>query len=272
MTRKKLNFSALFAPRSPLEFIGFAAISSIISLISSGTLWALLFVPLFAILWWLLDRKRTSAIAITLTKEKPQPAKGLIVLLGPYNSNQSNLKDPKILQPLIQQFLETPCPDETDFARINLLHSNLQPQIEAIQYHHQKGSLREIWLISSDHENSQQAIRILSKYLQACYGTERLDIHQGPNYTAPAHDYATLLNMVDRIFHAAGYKDEKLIADVTGGTKMMSIAIAMACIPKGRRMQYMDAERDWQGKPPQQKGSMSPVLIDFDPLLQADHK
>jgi hypothetical protein len=272
MARKKFNFAALFAPRSPLEFIGFAGISSIISLIAAGTLWAFLFVPLFAILWWFLDRQRTPAIAITLTKEAPQPAKGLIVLLGPYNPNQSNLKDPKILQPLIEQFLKTPCPDETDFATINLLHSNLQPQIEAIQYHHHKGTLREIWLISSDHENSQQATRILFKYLQACYGTERLDIHQGSNYTAPAHDYATLLKVVDQIFHNAGYKDEKLIADVTGGTKMMSIAIAMACIPKGRRMQYMDAERDWQGNPPQQKGSMSPVLIDFDPLLHVDPK
>jgi hypothetical protein len=270
MMRKKLNFSALFAPRSPLEFIGFAAISSIISLISAGTLWAFLFVPLFAIAWWLFDRQRTPDIAITLNKEKPQPVKGLILLIGTYSPNKESLKDPNILKPLIHQILETSCPTNTDFAAINLLHSNLQPQIEAIAYHHQRSTLREIWLISSDNENSKQATQILSKYLQTLYGQERLEIHQGPNYAAPAHDYATLLKMVDRIFHAAGYKNEKLIADVTGGTKMMSIAISMACIPKGRRMQYMDAERDWQGNPPQQKGSMSPVLIDFDPFIHKD--
>jgi hypothetical protein len=52
---------------------------------------------------------------------------------------------------------------------------------------------------------------------------------------------------------------------------MMSIAIAMACIPIGRRMQYMDTERDWKGTPLQQKGSMNPVLIDFDPIIHTDN-
>jgi hypothetical protein len=267
MIRKKFEFPALFAPRSPLEFIGFTSISSIIGLISAGNLWALLFVPVFSLIWWFLDRQRTPDIAVTLSKEKPQPAKGLILLIGPYNPNRNDLRTTEVLQPLIQKILNQPQPTKANFSAINIQRSNLQPQIEAIAYHYNAGSLREIWLISSDSENSKTATFLLSKYLQTCYGTERLDIHQGSEYMAPAHDYAALHNIVDRIFHTGGYKTEKLIADVTGGNKMMSIAIAMACIPKGRRMQYMDGERDWQGTPRQQKDMMSPVLIDFDPFI-----
>ncbi|WP_051470164.1 hypothetical protein [Fischerella sp. PCC 9605] len=57
-----------------------------------------------------------------------------------------------------------------------------------------------------------------------------------------------------------------IVADITGGTKMMSVALAMACIPPRRRMQYMDSQRDWQGNP-LPTGEMKPVVIDIDPIL-----
>jgi hypothetical protein len=57
-----------------------------------------------------------------------------------------------------------------------------------------------------------------------------------------------------------------MVADVTGGTKMMSVALAMACVPPKRRMQYMDSQRDWQGNP-LTAGKIIPVSIDVDPFL-----
>jgi hypothetical protein len=62
-----------------------------------------------------------------------------------------------------------------------------------------------------------------------------------------------------------------LLADITGGNKMMSVAIAMACIPPGRRMQYMDTPRNRYGNPLRQ-GEMSPVVIDIDPILHTQNE
>ncbi|NJM49236.1 MAG: hypothetical protein HC860_26210 [Alkalinema sp. RU_4_3] len=46
-----------------------------------------------------------------------------------------------------------------------------------------------------------------------------------------------------------------MIADITGGTKMMSVAIAMACVAPKRRMQYVDMA-----------GGL-PVVLDVDPIF-----
>jgi len=70
---------------------------------------------------------------------------------------------------------------------------------------------------------------------------------------------------VDKIFQSADYKDEKIVADITGGTKMMSIALTLACIPPKRLLQYMDSQRDWEGNP-LEKGEMKPTLIDIDSI------
>jgi hypothetical protein len=82
-------------------------------------------------------------------------------------------------------------------------------------------------------------------------------------------DYITLWQLGEQIFHEAGYQNEVLIADITGGTKMMSIALAMVCIPPKRRMQYMDSQRDWQGNP-LPKGEMAHVVIDIDSILNSE--
>lgn len=51
---------------------------------------------------------------------------------------------------------------------------------------------------------------------------------------------------------------------------MMSVALAMACIPPNRKMQYMDSERDWQGQPLGAAGTR-PVVIEVDPILYPSH-
>ena len=75
--------------------------------------------------------------------------------------------------------------------------------------------------------------------------------------------------MAEKIFRDSAYKDEVIVADITGGNKMMSIALALACIPSGRRMQYMDT-RNWQGDS-LPYGHMTPIAIDIDPIIQRDH-
>lgn len=270
---KKPQIEGLFSPRSPLEFLGFAGISTMISLLSAGQPIGLIFVPAFALAWWQLDwwrtRKQAQKTAFSVNKESPRPAKGLILLLSPYDPRNPSLKDEKILSQLLDQIFNSPQPQAKDFDQINLLSSNLLPQIKAVEYHIQQGNLRDVWLISSESydavKGSEITAAILEKYLRIQYGQQRLDIHT-KNLSVKDYDYASLCQLGEKIFREAGYKDEVLVADITGGTKMMSVALAMACIPPGRRMQYMDSQRDWQGNP-LAKGQMSPVVIDVDPIL-----
>jgi hypothetical protein len=69
------------------------------------------------------------------------------------------------------------------------------------------------------------------------------------------YDYEQVFQTCDQIFRQSNYKEEVMIADITGGTKMMSVAIAMACVAPKRRMQYVDMA-----------GGL-PVVLDVDPIF-----
>lgn len=268
----------LFAPGSPIEFIGFAVITAILGLLSAGNLVGFIFVPLFAVIWWLIDRwlikKRTAATTLAIVKEQPTPAKGLILLLSPYDPRLGSLGRAPSLKHLISNIVNTPLPTESDFAAINLMGSNLKPQIQAVDYHTGQQNLRDVWLISTATyegvEGSETAAMIFEKYLYWRYGKQLLTIYR-EGLTVKEYDYAGLCHLGEKIFRQSNYKDEVLVADITGGNKMMSMALAMACIPPKRRMQYMDARRDWQGNPIP-AGELSPVLIDIDPILYSQEE
>jgi len=277
--KHRLKLEGIFAPRSPLEFVGFALVSGMLGLLSSGNLIGLVFVPLFAIAWWSFDHWRTKKLAqaasYSLTKEPPHPAKGLLLLLSAYDPRRASLRDPAVLQPLIEHILQAETLIEEDFTAINLLGSNLLPQIKAVEYHVQGGKLRDVWFIATETydtvKGSDVAAAILEKYLHFQYGNQQFDIHRSPALTVREYDYARLCRLVEDVFRHSGYKDDMLLADITRGNKMMSVAIAMACIPPGRRMQYMDTPRNRQGNP-LREGEMQPVVIDIDPILYSSNE
>lgn len=84
-----------------------------------------------------------------------------------------------------------------------------------------------------------------------------------------AWDYAGLAACVDRIYRTADCKEGLLAADITGGTKMMSVAVALACLSPGRRMECVDADCDWQGQPLPQ-GTLRPVHLDASFLAEGE--
>lgn len=276
---KPLPTFGFFSPKSPIEFLGFAGITFGISQLSAGNpiriAFGIFFVAVLALVWWFFDsqrdRKRLEETGYVLKKEQPQPARGLILLLSPYNPGRGNasLADPKVLNPLIDELLQKQNPTDTDFEVIQLWQSNLVPQIRAIDYHLQGGKLQDVWLITTESyagvNGSETAAKILQKYLETLFGTSRLRVHC-EGLMVREYDYARLWQLREQIFRLSGYRDEVLVADITGGNKMMSVAIAMACIPPNRRMQYMDAQRDWQGIPIT-RGEMSPIVLDIDPML-----
>lgn len=274
--QKPLKIENLFAPRSPLEFLGYSVVTAIIGLVSAGNPVGLIGVPAMAALWWWIDRQRIknqppTDLTLSLEKQPPAGARGLILLLSPYSPQRSDLKNPQKLQPLVDFLLDMPvgAMKEDNFKDVDLFNSNLVPQIKAVEYHIYHKQLRNVWLIASQTENSKLAARILKKYLEFLYSSKpniMLEIHCGQRFEVVEHDYAGLYWLANHIFQTCGYRDDVIVADVTGGTKMMSVALAMACVPPQRRMQYMDSQRDWQGNP-LPKGQISPVGIDVDPIL-----
>ncbi|MEG4420781.1 hypothetical protein QUA70_19630 [Microcoleus sp. LAD1_D5] len=154
---------------------------------------------------------------------------------------------------------------EADFSRINFFNSNLEPQIKAVKYHCvQEKTLQEVWLVGS--KGSEQTAEILQKYLKFQYGKDII-VHVDPSkFFTDEWKYAEFTAITEKIFQESTIKGEHILVDVTGGTKMMSVALAMACIPPKRKMQYISSDRDWQGNPLPQ-GQKEPVAIDFDPVL-----
>ncbi len=276
--KELLKFEGIFSPRSPLEFVAFCFATILLSQLSdllkelvpkiiayavSG-----LFVVILFTIWWLIDRSRTRKRAVQLTfkptKDQPAAARGLILLLSPYDPRNPTLREEKKLQPLLGDIKSKSIEELSDanFEKINLLNSNLRPQIKAVEYHQAKGKLRDIWLVTSQSydtvKGSEDAAVILEKYLRLKY-KDKPEVHR-EGLSVKEWDYRGLWELGEKIFRESGYKEEVLLADVTGGTKMMSVAMALACIPPGRRMQYVYSERDWQGNP-LEKGAIDPVVI-----------
>lgn len=277
LKKKTFHLPGIFSPKSPLEFLGFSTMSGICGLLSAGNSFAFGFVLIFALLWWIFnryrDRKLKEDTGFVLTKEEPKPAKGLVLLMSPYNPGDKALQAPQVLTPLIDSLLTMEETTEADFDCIRLWQSNLVPQIRAVDYHFQQGELRDVWLIATESyesvRGSETAAAILEKYVNTLFGSSTLTIHR-EGFTLREYDYKRLWELGEQIFRNSGYHNDVVVADITGGNKMMSVAIAMACIPPGRRMQYMDSQRDWQGNP-LPKGEMRPVVIDIDSILYQDN-
>lgn len=281
---KKLTIENIFAPKTTQQAILYFAIVAIIfPLIYQGNLLAaigIIFLIVLFLIFLMLERYEEAKtqkesvlklenLKVTYEKISPQPSPGLILSISPYSPRKSELKDKKIIDPLFKIILESDKPNQSDFDKIDIYNSNLKPPLEAINYHRQNNKLRELWLISTKVDDigqgSETTARILEKYLKFKYG-DLLTIHQHP---VLENNYYEIYQTVDNIFQSAGYKNESIVADITGGNKMMSIALTLACIPSKRFLQYMDSPRDLQGQP-LEKGEMKPILIDIDPIIYTD--
>lgn len=266
----------IFSPSSPWEFLALATITYLINLLSAGNPVGIVGILVVALLFWWVNRRFSPPIALATKKQAPEGAKGLILLLSPYSPFDPHLKNSSVFDSCLEKLRQIPSEQlvQEDFDEIGLLNSNLVPQVKAVEYHYQKEKLKDVWLISSKSQATEtQSIRgsevtaeILDRYLAMKYAKAKFEVH---HYSVDPADYQGLTNVVDEIFRSSGYKNEVIIADITGGTKMMSVALAMACVPPKRKMQYMDTKRDWQGNP-LPKGAVSPVVIDVDPILYSE--
>ncbi len=208
--------------------------------------------------------------------QRPQGAKGLIILLSPFSSSSKELGKETISQNT-KAILNSSMENLTEemFQQLDLQHSNLRPALEAVAYHFETGELRDVWLFTTPDETfkgkevyrqgSFETGRLLESYLKVTY-TGKLHTHL-EGFCIPSRDYEGLFIKAEEIFNSSGFKDKVMIADITGGNKMMSVALAMACTAPNRKMQYMDSVRDWQGEP-LPNGIMRPVLVDVTPMFE----
>lgn len=268
------DFAKIFAPSKPLEFLGFALVSFMVALVTGDNpiriAVGLSTLFLFFLVWLWVERNRRLRATISVSRGEPKPAKGLILLMSPYNPRAQTAPQRIAILEKIIPLIEAERLTKAQLEDINFFQSNIVPQINAIAYHMAQGQLRDIWLICTTSENnptgSRTSASLLQKYMDLNYPGAPIKIHEGPQFTVHEQDYEDLWRTTEKIFRTSGYREDVIIADVTGGTKMMSVTMAMACVPRYRNLQYMDAQRDWQGNH-LDLGEMTPVVVNFDPIL-----
>lgn len=104
---------------------------------------------------------------------------------------------------------------------------------------------------------SEEAAALLAKYVEYRHGGAGR-VHCEGLALKGAWDYVRLWSKAQRIYRNAPFKAAALL---TGGTNRMSVALALTCMAPGRRLQYRETGRDWQGQPLPNRDP-TPVVID----------
>ena len=211
-------------------------------------------------------------VNLVLDRKAPQPARGLILLISPLGYPRQ--KEPPFLaqQDISNKINQVILEDDAAKCKrvleeLELQNSNLATRLKAIEYHMSSGTLRDVWLISTKDipalkkSGSHKTARLLYKYIKICHP----GIHPHLQEPVDPIDCVSLGREINDIFRSPGWQRESILVDITGGTAMMSAAAAMACVALDRKMQYMDADRRWDGELLGAGGSMMPVLMDITP-------
>ncbi len=170
---------------------------------------------------YLILREERRRWVLVPSEQQPSPCPGLVVLVGPGRPGEDPLKGP--VGPAIDHHL---VPDAEG-----------QPQ------------LKVCWLVASD-EGLPVALALRERYKSRCRVLVR-QVHQ-------AFDVQETYEAIQDIYlnqaPAQGLTPQQVIADFTGGTKMMTAGMVLAC---GDRwpMQYMTGRKE---------GALStPILVRF---------
>ena len=127
----------------------------------------------------------------------------------------------------------------------------------AIEYHQPR--LRHCWVIAT------ASSRHTALALEEKYETEELRIHQGTPYVVDEdkiHEtYEIVMHILTREAPDYGVAAGDMIADITGGLKLMTAGMTMACLARGCDMQYMKSLRDGSGAPVP-KAKPEPIWIE----------
>lgn len=164
-----------------------------------------------------------------------------------------------------------------DYGKLSFEVSNLQPAIEAIVSH--RSRLDYCWLISTTASDPAAAVSlpyapVLCRYLTAERGVDCTFFgDKDSRYAVPLDDDGEVTiktrDIVARIFKEAselGLKEDDIVADFTGGLRSMTLGMILACLDRGRDIQFQGTHYDENGK----QQDLFPLLFDFGVEIMPD--
>ncbi len=211
-------------------------------------------------------------IALRTQEEREQQARrGLIVFVSLYN--ELKRKPEERLSPE----LALEAAKQLDYRKMAFEESNLQPAIDAITGHISR--LEHCWLISTTAANKAAAVSlpfapVLSRYLLEQKGV-RCAFHgdKDARYAVPLDDDGEVTvktrDLVQRIFveaAALGLSDNDIVADFTGCPRSMILGMILACLDRGRDIQFQGTHYNELAKPQ----GLYPLLFDFEVEVSPD--
>ncbi|MCB2160709.1 hypothetical protein KQH40_01340 [bacterium] len=147
-----------------------------------------------------------------------------------------------------------------------LLVSNSTIDHSTYAYEHHLERLAHCWLIST--EESKDNASKLQQEIQA-RPNNQVRVHNIVDTIVDADDPKSTYDAINQIFLQAEdlhIPEQEIICDITGGTKMMSVGMSLACSKTQRQMQYIKTNKE-DGKP-KEGGPKKAMLIRTSPWFQ----
>jgi hypothetical protein len=163
------------------------------------------------------------------------------------------------------------------------------PATAAIKYHFRgeknelpKPVLTHCWLVTSrrppqesDPKPQGASGQLVSSAWENAQALKELYKGEGVNVyvrTIDPEDPENIFQVIEHIYAAAKGKDfeqKELVADFTGGTKMMSAGMVLACIPEDRDLEYMQPRRFLESGRADPIAGADPKLVDLNFFLRS---
>lgn len=121
------------------------------------------------------------------------------------------------------------------------------PAASAIQFHFQKGALKQVWLLTSD-EGMPVAEALRDEYSKRGV---KINICQPVRNILDITETFTLGNQIIQELPSLELQPEDIIADFTGGNTPMSVGLALAALRNGFSMEFMSKVAESESRPVQ---------------------
>lgn len=138
----------------------------------------------------------------------------------------------------------------------------------ALEHHRRGGGAAHCWLVMQSNEKPvQDAFEQLSRVVsERGLGTQLHPVYIQALEAREAYQAVEIV--FNREAAEAGLKPGQVIADITGGTKPLTAGMVLGALTTGRALEYVESERDDQGRPI--PGTLRVVLVDTTFYLTQD--
>jgi len=168
----------------------------------------------------------------------------VFVLVYHWNANR---------QPGSQSYSPIDIPNPAQHRGLIALFANEQTLGEAVRYH--TPVLTNCWLVVTPQLTARA--EIMHDHLEA------QGIHVDIRPLSMLYDTKGCYEIVRNVFEhetiACGLRKQDIIADITSGTKPMTMGMVLACLEQGADIEHVPTEYDAEGKP---RGPQPPIQID----------